>query len=283
MLGFDIIDNWDNELEEMNKGKVGEPFHYPNSFLLLLGYARVYFHLPFRQTEGIVRAHAENKIPSIPDYSTIDRRINKLDIHVNNNNKLGGNDDVIIAIDSTGIKVTNRGEWMRHKWHCKSRKGYLKIHVAVDINNNNNKIKILSLNITTEKVHDSKVLPILVHDIVRKQNIDVSTVIADGSYDNNKLFQFLSFNNIKPGIKVRKNARVKRNNHYKRNLAVVEQKIDFQKWKDSVSYGRRWIVESVFSAIKRMFGEYVSAVKYPNMVKEIMLKASLYNLFTSIT
>ena len=77
--------------------------------------------------------------------------------------------------------------------------------------------------------------------------------------------------------------RVKRNNHYKRNLAVVEQKTDFQKWKDSVRYGRRWIVESIFSAIKRMFGEYVSAVKYPNMVKEIMLKASLYNLFTSIT
>ena len=68
MLGFDIIDNWYNELKEMNKGKVGEPYHYPNSFLLLLGYARVYFHLPFRQTEGIVRAHAENKIPSIPDY-----------------------------------------------------------------------------------------------------------------------------------------------------------------------------------------------------------------------
>ncbi|HEY6535674.1 MAG TPA: hypothetical protein VIY08_07770 [Candidatus Nitrosocosmicus sp.] len=23
----------------MNKGKIGEPFHYPNTFLLLLGYA----------------------------------------------------------------------------------------------------------------------------------------------------------------------------------------------------------------------------------------------------
>lgn len=63
----------------------------------------------------------------------------------------------------------------------------------------------------------------------------------------------------------------------------MEQKTDFNKWKDSVSYGKRWIVESVFSSMKRMFGEYVSAVKYPNMVKEIMLKASLYNLFTSIT
>jgi len=33
--------------------------------------------------------------------------------------------------------------------------------------------------------------------------------------------------------------------------------------------------------MKRMFdGEYVSARKYPNMVKEMILKASLYNIFT---
>ena len=41
LLGFDVIDNWDNELKEMNHGKIGEPFHYPNTFLLLLGYAKV--------------------------------------------------------------------------------------------------------------------------------------------------------------------------------------------------------------------------------------------------
>jgi hypothetical protein len=47
----------------------------------------------------------------------------------------------------------------------------------------------------------------------------------------------------------------------------------------SVSYGQRWIVENVFSSMKRMFGEYVSARRFPNMVKEMMLKASLYNTF----
>jgi hypothetical protein len=37
----------------MNKDKIGgEPFHYPNTFLLLLlGYAKAYFHLPYRQTQ----------------------------------------------------------------------------------------------------------------------------------------------------------------------------------------------------------------------------------------
>ena len=56
----------------MNKDKVGkEPFSYPNSFLLLLlGYVKAYFHLPYRQTEGIAHGHAKCKVPSISDYTT---------------------------------------------------------------------------------------------------------------------------------------------------------------------------------------------------------------------
>src|SRR4051795_12385364 len=54
LIGFDVINNWDAELKEMNKDKVGEPFHYPNTFLLLLGYAKVYFYLHYRQTEGVL-------------------------------------------------------------------------------------------------------------------------------------------------------------------------------------------------------------------------------------
>ena len=133
LIGFDVIDNWDTELKQMNKDKVGgEPFHYPNTFLLLLGYAKVYFHLPYRQTEGIAQGHTKGKLPSIPDFTTINRRINKLNIQINNNNnnkdKVSKDEYLIIAIDSTGIKVTNRGQWMRDKWNAK-KKGYLKIHV----------------------------------------------------------------------------------------------------------------------------------------------------------
>ena len=51
LLAFDIIDNWDIELKEINKNKIGEPFHDTNTFLLLLGYAKVYFYLPNRQIE----------------------------------------------------------------------------------------------------------------------------------------------------------------------------------------------------------------------------------------
>ena len=103
---------------------------------------RAYFHLPYRQTQGVVIAHA-NKVPNTPHYSTISRRINRLEIKINE--KLGN--DIVIALDSTGIKVANRGEWMHHKWHV--RKGYLKIHIAVDIK----KKRILSLEVTSEEVY----------------------------------------------------------------------------------------------------------------------------------
>src|SRR5215211_4034587 len=156
---------------------------------------RVYFHLPYRQMEGVVREHASNTMLSIPHYSNISRRINRLDININNKNNNNNDDYFVIAIDSTGIKVTNRGEWIRHKWNIKRR--YLKIHVAVDIKRK----RILSLHVTSEQVHDGKVLPKLVDDITIKQNKIVNTVIADGSYDSNNNFQLLSFKGIQPAIK----------------------------------------------------------------------------------
>ena len=279
LLDFDVIDNWDTELEGMNKDKKGRKFVYPDSFIKLLGYMRVYFHLPYRQTEGVVREHASNTLPSIPDYSRICRRINRLDIKINNNDDRHVVNDYyfVIAIDSTGIKVSNRGEWIRHKWNVK--RGYLKIHLAVDIK----KKRILSLHVTSEQVHDGKVLPKLVDDITIKNNKEIDTAIMDGAYDSNKNFQFLSFKGINPAIKVRKNARIRKDNHYLRNKTVKMQKNNLQEWKNSVYYGSRWIVESVFSCIKRMFGAYVTAIRFENMIKEILLKASLYNWFRSIT
>ena len=38
--------------------------------------------------------------------------------------------------------------------------------------------------------------------------------IADSAYDNNNNFQCLSFKGIEPAIKVRKNSRCRKTNHY---------------------------------------------------------------------
>jgi hypothetical protein len=68
-----------------------------------------------------------------------------------------------------------------------------------------------------------------------------------------------------------------------RNLSVLAQKNDLQKWRDDESYGHGWIVETGFSCIKRTFGrEYVYSVRLKNMIQEMILKASLYNKMITI-
>jgi transposase len=135
-----------------------------------------------------------------------------------------------------------------------------------------------------EHVHDNKVLPKLVDNTSIDDGFAVvGRVLGDGAYDSNDTFRFLSERGIMPSIKVRKNSRVRwKTAHLFRNLSVIAQRNDFEQWKDSVSYGQRWIVESVFSVLKRMFGEYVYSIKMENMKQELMLKASLYNKFLSL-
>ena len=58
----------------------------------------------------------KEKYLSIPDYTTINRRINRLDIKIKETDGKEFEDEyIVIAIDSTGIKVTNRDQWMKEK------------------------------------------------------------------------------------------------------------------------------------------------------------------------
>jgi hypothetical protein len=84
-------------------------------------------------------------------------------------------------------------------------------------------------------------LPKLVNSVSNVEFVP-NIVLGDGAYDNNYTFRFLSENGIIPCIKVRKNSRVRKTAHLFRNLSVIAQRNDFEQWKDSVSYGQRWMV-----------------------------------------
>ena len=79
LFAYDFLDVWDSELARMNENKEGKKYRYPNSFILVIGYIRVYFHLPYRQTEGIIKATGKN-IPNHPSYGQLCRRLSRLDI-----------------------------------------------------------------------------------------------------------------------------------------------------------------------------------------------------------
>jgi hypothetical protein len=72
------------------------------------------------------------------------------------------------------------------KWNV--RKGYLKIHVvAVNIK----KKKIVSLDVTSEEVHENGTMLKRLVDNASENN-DVKRVIADGAYDGKETIRYRS-------------------------------------------------------------------------------------------
>ncbi|KXB03461.1 hypothetical protein AKJ47_02175 [candidate division MSBL1 archaeon SCGC-AAA261G05] len=264
-LSPDFLDSWDEELEEMNRGKIGRPYEFPESFVQFAALWYEFFHLPYRQLEGVLRKLG-SLFPELKasDYSTLWHRFKDLKIEVPKSNV------IIVAVDSTGIKVTNRGEWMR-KTHRGERGGWIKVHVAVDVESK----EILSIEVTDEKTGDSEVFEDLVEDL------DPKDCLGDGGYDSEKVFKILEKKGVgSPGIKIRKNARTGLS---PRGQAAKEfQELGHEEWKKKHEYGKRWAVEGFFSAVKRCFGETVRAASPAGMVREVKRKFGLYNLVTKI-
>lgn len=120
LLDLYILERWDSELERMNKGKESEQYAYPEIFIKLLDCIRLLFHLPYRQMEGFLKGlrRFDSRI-LVPDYSTIGRgRIGWMPSWMR---KITAT--MVLVVDGSGIKGSNRGEWIRRKW--KVRRGIL--------------------------------------------------------------------------------------------------------------------------------------------------------------
>jgi len=268
-LSFDFLDSWEKEVLALNKNKEGARYKYPESLIRFCSVLKVVFHLGYRQEQGALNSLKKwAPIPEVISYSQINRRMNLIGLDIVTS-LANPKDGQIIAIDSTGIKLYNSGEWIREKH--KKRKPFLKLHVAVNTKSN----QAVSLSITEDSVDDAKQLISLVRE--SEQYGAVSKVILDGAYDEYNIWEWLSNRSIHPVIRLRKDAIAKGLNA--RARAVREKKrIGEDEWKKKHSYGQRWRVETWFSSYKRRFGEHCYSVKKENIVQEVFLKAIICNM-----
>ena len=119
-------------------------------------------------------------------------------------------------------------------------------------------------------------------------------IYADGAYASRKNVALCKELGIVPFIKMGKNAttagkgegdewgRVVREQlgfgtKYVSDLTAAEKAASMEAWKAASRYGRRWTIEIIFSAVKRLFGSDVRALKWKNIVQEVSLKVALYN------
>ncbi len=59
------------------------------------------------------------------------------------------------------------------------------------------------------------------------------------------------------------------------------KKLGLDGWKKAKDYGKRWIVEIVFSSFKRVFGDALRLNKFLCQKAEASFKVMLYNKFMS--
>ena len=262
-----FIKDYDGLLEENNNGKIGHPYKVPDALIMYLARLRSIFNIPFRTLEGILRSLAIiTNIKSI-SYSEIFRRIRKIKPEINNiNSKL----DCII--DSTGYKITIRGDYLRHKWH-KKRKGWIKLHVIISLKD----INVLSFTITDEHTHDSKAARIL----LSKMKNNILRIFGDRGYDSKYIYNMFGYNAIIPP---RKNASTKsRGSSTRAKIVRYIKKNSMEQWKENNSYGKRWLVEIYFSGLKRVMSEVIKAKKIEYIIQELALKVVNYNIMREMT
>lgn len=261
LIDFGLIGDWWTELLNMNNRKVGQPYEYPLSFIRWASILKTVLRLPYRQLEGLLKGLSKYMpIPSIPSFRTLWRRIRGLGLNIINS-MANPQDNIVIATDSTGIKVANRGEWMRHKW--KVRRGWIKLHVSVEIKTHN----VVNFFLTPENVGDATIGEYLLEEIPKKNR--VRRFLADGAYDTYEIFDKCDKKNIEAGVRVRKGARRKPLKAPLRTSSIDMQRESWDYWRTSLDYGQRWQSESYFSSYKRRFGEMVKATTWKGICQEI--------------
>jgi len=263
--------------------KTGRPKKYSNSAIqLTLQFGKV-FHQKLRQTEGLVRSifQALNLDLEVPDYSTLSRRLSSLNIKINkaitdNSPK----EDLVIIMDSTGLKIFGEGEWKVRKHGWSKHRTWRKAHIAITPDG-----QVIASRLTGNNVSDSEVFI----DLIGKETLPIGTVSADGAYDTKGVYDTC----IEKGIHTvlippQRNAKIWKHGNCKNtphprdiNLRQI-RKSTRKKWKESVGYHIRSLSETAMFRFKTIFGDKLNSRKFKNQQNEFLIAIAAMNKMTNL-
>ena len=268
---FSFLESISQELKLMNKDKVGKPYSYTNSFIEFESKLQPYFD--YRSIQGICIALSK-KVDGFPinHYSNICRRVNDLELDLPD---IDLDKPIYVGNDGSGIKVSNRGEWMRQKWQV--RRGWIKAVITMDVEGK----KLLDIEVFEKGDSEPDIFERHIGKLIKK-GAKIRKACADGAHDKRKLFNALEKHKIEQAIKIRSNASTKAKGSISRAREVRKFKEQgYESWAKEKEYGMRWATEGEFSCVKRKFGEYVRSTKKNNMIGEARRKFVLYEMMKS--
>jgi hypothetical protein len=124
------IAGWNNN-DIAKDRKRGRPTTYSDLAIETCVTLGLVYKQRLRQTEGFVESIIKllQLDLQVPDHTTIARRSGKIKISKSFKTK---DKPLVVAIDSTGLKIYGEQEWQEEKYSLKTRKSWRRLHIGID-------------------------------------------------------------------------------------------------------------------------------------------------------
>jgi hypothetical protein len=239
---------------------------------------KVLFGMALRQATGFVESllRLMGLDWRVPDFSTLCRRQKTLVVDIASRRS---SEPLHLLIDSTGIKVEGEGEWHVRKHGVSSRRVWCKVHLAID----ERTLEVCAVEVTSSNVGDAPMLPELLDQIPKDQ--EIGSVTVDGTYDTRKCHDAIAGRGTDAVIPTRKNARpwkpdtigARARNDILRAIRHLGRAL-WRRWSD---YHRRSRVETKMNCLK-LLGQRLMARDFDRQVAEIQIRIAGLNRYTAL-
>lgn len=223
-------------------GRRGRSNKYSDAAILCCLTLREVFHLPLRQSQGLVCSifHLLSINLSAPHYSILSRRARQIEV------KLGTHPDKIkhLVFDASGLKVFGEGEWKVRLHKAEKRRTWRKLHISIDASTQQVITAVDSRDCyrAIDKCGARAIIP----------PREGSTVWED---------EYLADRNS--------------------NVRGVEE-VGYKEWKKQVGYHKRSLVETAFFRLKTIFSDKLRGRGEDTQTTEAMIRCAALNRMTSL-
>src|ERR1700733_13435426 len=218
---------------------------------------RLVFHLALRQVEGFTRSALRllGLEIAVPDHSTLSRR--GRGFAGRQPRAVRHDRPVHVVLDSTGLQIFGQGEWDAER-HGRKPRQWRKLHLAVDAETSE-----IVAHVLTDKDggNITQVSALLVAVEGR-----IASVIADGAYDGEAVYQEAAAHQHDPPVEVvippRSSSVVTTEAESQtirdRHVHFIAEKGRIA-WQKATGYGRRSLVEMAIGRYKHIIGSTLRA------------------------
>ena len=212
---------------------------------------------------------------AVPDHTTLSRRARTgRSFDRRQGRCVSAEGPIHVLIDSTGLEVYGAGQWLEEKHGARSRRGWRKLHLAMDADSG----EIIAHVMTDQDVGDASQVGPLLDQIAAP----IGQFTADGAYDGKPTYDVVTRHSGGATVTIppRSNAvdRSDTETAHQRDLHIgVINANGRMRWQAATGYGKRSLVETAIGRYKSIIGRRLRARSFGAQQTEVAVGCAILN------